>query len=128
MVSKTGLKIPKSAFKAGADVRRNLRGRPPRGHSIADKLRELSDPERIAKVVIKKALAGDSRMMQILLDRTEGKAVDVIMNISETFQESDIMADRTLLWLTKFHPKLVKEWAKAIGLDLALNEEEGGLR
>jgi hypothetical protein len=35
------------------------------------------------------------------------------------FKESDVLADRTLLWLTKHHPKLVKEWAKETGVDLA---------
>jgi hypothetical protein len=96
----------------------NPRGRPPRGQSIAEKLRELCDPQKIAGIIIKGALEGDARMIQTLLERTEGKVTDVIMNISETFQESDVMADKTLLWLTKFHPKLVGEWAKAAGVEL----------
>jgi hypothetical protein len=113
-------------FAKGHDARRNLKGRPPKGHAIAEKLRELIDPGKVARVIIRKALSGDPRMIEILIERVEGKVTDVIMTVSETFEDSDLMADRTLLWLTKYHPKLVKEWAKMMGIDLSSGEGGNG--
>jgi hypothetical protein len=95
----------------------NPKGRPKKGQSITEMMRERADPKRVADVIIKGVYAGDARFVSLLMDRTEGKVPDTIVQINTMFKEGDVLADRTLLWLTKYHPKLVKEWSKAVGLE-----------
>lgn len=97
----------------------NPYGRPKRGQSIAEKLRELSDPTIVAMTIIEMAIGDrDPRAMAMLLDRTEGKVADMVINLTESFQESDRVLDRDITWLTKYHPKLVSEWRKIHGIQL----------
>lgn len=97
----------------------NPHGRPKRGQSIAEKLRELSDPTIVAMTIIEMAIGDrDPRAMAMLLDRTEGKVADMVINLTESFQESDRILDRDITWLTKHHPKLVSEWRKIHGIQL----------
>jgi hypothetical protein len=107
---------PKSAFKDGPDPRRNVKGRPPKAQSITEMMREKADPAMVADIIIKGVKGGDARFVSMLLDRTEGKVPDTIVQINTMFKEGDLLADKTILWLTKFHPKLVMEWRKAVGL------------
>jgi hypothetical protein len=108
--------VPKTAFKTGPDSRRNLKGRPPIPHTFSEMLREKIPHEEVLKVFKKRLIEGDARIIEMWLNRIEGKVPDTVVQINTMFKEGDLLADKTILWLTKFHPKLVMEWRKAVGL------------
>jgi len=68
----------------------NPKGRPRRGLTISDAMREIlqsKDPadgkriaDKVAQTIIGAALKGNYQMMQILLDRVEGKVLQPIEN------------------------------------------------
>lgn len=70
------------------DPSRNPKGRPKRGLCISEALRailESKDPkdgkliaDKVAEVIVSGALKGDARMIEVLLDRTEGKVAQPI--------------------------------------------------
>ena len=73
-------------FKKGDDKRRNITGRPKRTHltdCLREQLAEVSSDERtiaehIARVLIKKALAGDIAAIKEAFDRSEGRPIQGI--------------------------------------------------
>lgn len=68
------------AFKPGADPRRNLKGRPPKGQAFADVLRRVGAEgdtlETVARRVWELAKGGDMRAIAFLADRLDGKVAD----------------------------------------------------
>ncbi len=105
-------------MQKGDDPRRNIKGRPPIPRSFSEMLRERIPHEKVLEVFKKRLIAGDPRIMEMYLNRTEGKVPDTVIQINAMFKEGDLLADRTMMWLTKFHPKQVQEWAKYVGVKL----------
>lgn len=70
----TGYKRPPRARRWKPGQSGNPKGRPP-GSGVTDRLRAILDDETaeaIAQAIIARALAGDHRMIALILDRTEG--------------------------------------------------------
>ena len=110
------------SFKKGKDARRNIKGRPKRGHSIADILRTIGDEmipqewkdeieasgintklltkkEAILYGVFLQAMQGEAWAVNFITDRTEGKAVQVIETKNITSIEE--MTDAELTKIAK---------------------------
>lgn len=97
-------------FKPGKDVRRNIEGRPKKMPAIDQLLAEvLAEPgnngietaKQILLALVAKALKGDTKAAELLLDRAYGKArqsiehsgdVGIIWNEVKTYDVGDVNA------------------------------------
>ena len=81
------------------DPSRNPKGRPKRGLCISEALRAILESkdqkdgkliaDKVAQVIVDEALKGDARMIEILLDRVEGKVTQAI----------DAQVDTSVRWI-----------------------------
>jgi hypothetical protein len=86
-------------FNKGYDSRRDNGGRPPGSTSISAEMkkilstetsgkdvdgaiRKMSTARQIAVTAVARAIRGDTRMTEILLDRNEGKVVQPVENVN----------------------------------------------
>jgi len=84
--------------------------------AFSEMLREKVPYEKVLEVFKKRLLAGEPRIMEMWLNRIEGKVPDTVIQINTMFKESDEVNQKTLKWLKKYHPKLIPEFLKAIGV------------
>jgi hypothetical protein len=85
--------------------------------SFSEMLREKVPYEQVLKVFMKRLIAGDARIMEMWLNRIEGKVPDTVVQINAMFKESDEMNQKAIAWLRKYHPKLLGEFLKVMGID-----------
>lgn len=101
-------------FKPGQSG--NPAGRPPLNKTVTEMLREKIDKEIVLRVIKKKIIAGDSRILEMYINRIEGKVPDTIIQISNIFKASDEENQKNVKWLRKYHPKLLPEYLKLHGV------------
>ena len=77
-----GKKAIGGAFKSGADPRRNVHGRPRKGHAFTDMLRRVGEEpgtmEEVARKVWALAKGGSLPAIAFLADRLDGKAAQMV--------------------------------------------------